>query len=79
MKIKPRTYYKRYYDKDDYDILYTNVKHVYPIAVKYKNALIHKFTKKFKWTTIKKLQKNINDNIYTIRELSKSDVFLELL
>ena len=87
MKIKPRTYYKRYYneDKEWYDILYTGNKWVYIIAEKkYDNPLV-KYDKKFKWYTINSYQEFLNraSNVFiehpTIKELTKEEVFLELL
>ena len=81
MKLKPNTYYKRSYDtnKDDYDILYTGTKWVYDIASKYNNNLLVKYTKKFKWWTIEEWQRYIKHQHIKVEELSKEDLFLELL
>ena len=81
IKIKPRTYYKRYYHEDDYDIHYTGNKYVYIIAFKYKNHLLIKHTKKEVWGTIKNFQDFVNISAYynKIEEISIEDVFLELL
>jgi len=81
MKIKPNTYYKRYYTNSifEYDIKYTDKKYVYIIAEKEYDNPLDKFDKKFKWGTIKRYQRIINVNNYNIEEISKEDVFLELL
>jgi len=93
MKIKPNTYYKNYfydindpsikyreyYSNTDYDIVYTGNKWVYYIASKYNDTPLIKYDKKIKWRIIKRYQEFINDNNYKIEELSKEDVFLELL
>ena len=76
MKIKPRTYYKRYYDKDEYDIVYTDNEWVYCITYKYNGKLI-KHDKKYKWGTIREWY--INSSDYKLEEISKEDLFLELL
>ena len=74
MKIKHNTYYK-----DEYDILYTGTKWVYFIAYTYNEELI-KYDNRFKWCTIKKFQDFVNISTYNkIEELSKEDLFLELL
>ena len=85
-KIKARTYYKIYYTEtesiigdDHYIILYTGTKWVYIIAKKYYNKPLFKYDKKFKWDIIKHLQNSINIFNYKIEEISKEDVFLELL
>ena len=78
MKIKPRTYYKRYYDKDNYDILYTDNEWVYCIAYEHNGKLI-KYDNRIKWETIREYQVYINSNDYKLEEISKEDLFLELL
>ena len=78
MKIKPRTYYKEFYDKDKYAILYTGTKWVYCRASKYNGKLI-KYDNRIKWETIKELQDYINSSDYKLEEISKEDLFLELL
>ena len=81
MKIKPRTYYKIYYnvDKEWYDILYTGNKWVYIIAYKHNNNPLIKYDKKIKWFTINDYQDYIDMYSIKIKELTKEDVFLELL
>jgi len=76
--IKPNSYYKIYY-KDHYIILYTGTKWVYRIVYKYNNKQLVKDNPKCKWDTIKHLQNSINIFNYKIEEISKEDVFLELL
>ena len=81
MNIKPRTYYKRYYEnytRFDYDVYYTDDTNVYWIAYKYNGELI-KHDNRIKWGTIRELQDYINSNDYKLEEISESDVFLELL
>ena len=84
IKIKPRTYYKRYYDKDEliwedeYDILYTYNELVYFIAYKHNGELI-KHDNRIEYGTIKNWQACINSNDYKLEEISKEDLFLELL
>ena len=79
--IKPRRYYKRYYneDKEWYDILYTGNKWVYIIAEKKYDNPLNKFDKKFKWQRIKKEQEYINTRNIKIEEISNEDLFLEML
>jgi len=81
MKIKPNTYYKRYYTNSifEYDIKYTDKKYVYIIAEKEYDNPLDKFDKKFKWGTIKRWQNNINTRNIEMEEMSKEDLFLELL
>ena len=84
MIIKPNRYYKKKYytDSDDYDIHYTDDKWCYIIATKYRSHLLIKHTKKV-WGTIKKFQDFVNISDYSdytkIEEMSKEDVFLEML
>jgi len=77
--IKPNTYYKRYYNINEYNIIYTDNKWVYIIAYKLGNQPLVKYDKKRGWGTIKRYQEFINDKNYKIEELSKEDLFLELL
>lgn len=79
IKIKPRTYYKMYYYKDSYDIYYTGNKWGYCIASKYIDEPLTKHSKKLVCGNIKDFQKQINLGKYDIEEISKKDVFLELL
>ena len=81
IKIKPKKYYKQYYTilKSSYNIVYTCNKWVYDIASKIKNEPLSKWTKKMKWVTIEHWQKRINMYNYNVKEISKEDVFLELL
>jgi len=80
-KLNPNTYYKRYYTYGifEYDITYTDKKYVYIIAEKEYDNPLNKFDKKFKWQSIKKEQKYINTYNIKIEEMSKEDLFLELL
>ena len=85
MNIKVRTYYKQLYSNGNYVILYTGNKWIYIImAVKYvgKPLVKVKYDKKFKWRSIKDWRKEINRNKFIrnkIEEMSKGDLFLELL
>ena len=81
MKIKPNTYYKGYYTNSifEYDILYTDTKYVYIIAEKEYDNPLDKFDKKFKWGTINDYQDYIDMYSIKIKELTKEEVFLEML
>jgi len=78
MKINPNTYYKISYN-DNYNILYTNNEWIYKIAYKYKDKPLLKYDEKFKWGTINEWQEMIDKHSYNIEEISKEEVFLELL
>ena len=81
IKLKPRTYYKDSYNTEyeEYTIIYTGNKWVYIIADKDKNKLLEKRNKKFNIATIEEWQHIINIYNSKIEEMSKEDVFLELL
>jgi len=85
MKIKPNTYYKRYSTTSiyDYHIWYTDNKSVYIIAVKSKNTTLYKMNTPHKIKNIKAVNDYINAGIakptMTLEEISKEDLFLELL
>ena len=80
MKIKSDTYYKIYYHEDNgYYILYTGNKWVYIIAKKYYNKPLEKHDKKRKWFTINDYQDYIDTRNIKIEEVSKEDLFLEML
>jgi len=81
IKIKPRTYYKLLYNYNNgsYDIIYTGTKWIYIVAEKYGTRPLEKHDKKRKWWTITYWQRVVNRNMYKTTELSKEDVFLELL
>jgi len=83
MKIKPNRYYKEYYNETDhsggYNILYTDTKHVYILSYTRRNVPFYKYNHKVKLVTIKAWQEYINHYFYKIEEISKEDVFLELL
>jgi len=83
IKIKRNRYYKEYYSnsKEDYDILYTGTKWVYIIAQQFDNEPLYKRDSKHRWCSISEWQKHINmyKNRYNIKEISKEDLFLELL
>ena len=82
MKFKPNTYYKNHFDDGDstvYYILYTDTKCVYCIAYKTENQPLVKYDKHFNTGTIEMWQEHINHYFYKIEEMSKEDVFLELL
>jgi len=81
MKIKPNTYYKRYYTNSifEYDIKYTDKKYVYIIAEKEYDNPLDKFDKKFKWGTIKSWEIYMTGRNDKMEEMSKEDLFLELL
>ena len=78
MRIKSKTYYIRYYPTH-FTIWYTGTKWVYAIARKYENEPLIKYNKKTKMYTRKYWQNVINVNNYKTKELSKEDLFLELL
>jgi len=86
MKIKPYTYYKECYITDNikrYYLYITDTKYVYQIAYKYKykdkdNPLI-KYDEKLKCGTIREWQEDTNTHSYNVKEISKGDVFLEML
>jgi len=80
MKLKSKTYYKVYDNNGDgYDIVYTGTKWIYRIAEKYRITVLHTFNKKRKWGTIREWQSIIEYNGFKIKELSKEELFLELL
>ena len=89
MKLKPKTYYKRYYkwenpdsDGDWYAIYYTGNKWVYKITRNFKGnepIPLYKYNSKFKWRTIKSWQKRINNDKVKLKEITRADLFLELL
>jgi len=79
MKVKPRTYYKKYYTSDWYAIYYTGNKHVYSIAETSLNKALIKYNKRRYWTTIKYWQYYIKHQHIKVEEISKEDLFLELL
>lgn len=86
MNIEPNKYYKNYYSKyeDIYNILYTDDTYIYNTAIKYSTGVLHKFKKAKNWGTIKDHNKRINksdylDKLFEIEEITKGDVFLELL
>jgi len=76
--VKSRKYYKVCYNSSYY-IVYTDEKHAYLIACKYNNEPLIKYDPKVNWGTIKGLQEFINHNNYKIEEITKEDLFLELL
>jgi len=83
MKIKPNTYYKDYFsDIKEYNIVYTDDEWCYVLAYVRINQQIIVRPKNEVWWTIKSWQKEIDKdkNINkTLTEISKEDVFLELL
>ena len=81
MKINPGSYYKRFYKyMRGYDIYYTGTKWVYSIAYKkYDDKPLVKYGRKFNIGTIKELQHDIDDYSVKIEEISKEDLFLEML
>jgi len=60
-------------------VIITDEKHAYLIACKYNNEPLIKYDPKVNWGTIKGLQEFINHNNYKIEEITKEDLFLELL
>jgi len=78
IKIKPNSYYKRYYD-DHYTIWYTDNKHSYIMAYKYKNKPLEKLDNSLQRFTIDTWEWYINTNKFKTEEISKEDLFLELL
>jgi len=91
MKINPNTYYKIYYDDhysiwcdDHYSIWCTDNECAYVMAYKFKNKPLEKCNKVLKRYPIDRWEEflNIPDITfynYNIGEISKEDVFLELL
>ena len=83
MKIKPYKYYKEYYNENyhssGYNILYTDTKHVYVLAYIRKNMPFYKYSPKLLLGPIDHWQDCIDKYKYKPEELSKADVFLELL
>ena len=81
MNFKTNTYYKCYYDNDDstvYDILYISKKYVYGIASKRENNILVK-KNKATWGVINIWQDFITRYNIKTEEISKEDLFLELL
>ena len=79
IKIKPNSYYKRYYD-DHYSIWCTDNKYAYCIARKFENGPLTLIKYKRRWGTVKYWQDYIHSNDYKkVEEISKEDLFLELL
>jgi len=82
MNIKDKTYYIKYYDKDreSYNIWYIDNEYAYIVASKYKNDVRAKNKHNTRWGSLKRLKGYLRDiNYKNIEELSKADVFLELL
>ena len=79
MNIKPKMYYKRSCTYDVYSIYYIGVKYVYQLAYKNENSVLVKHNKKKKMGTIKDWKKRTNHFNLIVEEISKEDVFLELL
>jgi len=85
MKIKPRTYYKQYFNntvmyKNCYNILYTGTKYVYELAYTDEAGNIFRVTDDNKYLeTIIDWQERIDNYNPIIEEISEADVFLELL
>jgi len=77
--VKSRKYYKVCYNNDDYDFIYTGVKCIYLIATKHKNKLLVKRNEKIYWTSINRWKKHLDKRKYIVEEISKEDLFLELL
>ena len=77
-KAKHGSYYKMYYTSGEYDILYIGNTWTYKIAYKYNGELI-KHDNRIKWDSIKVWQAHINKYNSKVEEISKADVFLELL
>jgi len=80
--IKPNSYYKLYYYgyPNSYSLCHTNTTQMYKIAQKtgtYKPSI--KLNKKLKWGSIKEWEMYITRRNDKIEEISKEDVFLELL
>jgi len=78
--IKPNSYYKDYFsDIKESNIIYTDAKMVYLIALVRINKPTIKLNKKLKWGSIKEWEMYITRRNDKIEEISKEDVFLELL
>jgi len=81
MKIKPNRYYKECYKDNvvEYFIIYVDEKYVYLIACKYKDDPLYKYNTKHKWGTIEAWLNRSNKYRYSIENITKEDIFLELL
>ena len=83
--IKPNTYYKKYCTyrnlswQQQVVLLLTDTKHVYEIAYKHIDEPIVKHDNKIMCMTIENWQEYINTHYTIIEEISKEDLFLELL
>jgi len=80
--IKPNSYYKLYYYgyPNSYSLCHTNTTQMYKIAQKtgtYKP--LYKFNTPLMCMTIENWQEYINTHYIIIEEISKEDLFLELL
>jgi len=77
-KAKHGSYYKMYYNNDEYNILYVGNMWTYKIAYKYNSELII-HDNRIKWDSIEAWQSHINKYTSKVEEISKEDLFLELL
>jgi len=79
MKIKPNSYYMTSVSEDICDFYYTNDIEVYWIALKNKNKIIHKHNTPINYGSIKKWQEHLDRFNMKLKEMSKGDLFLEML
>jgi len=79
MKIKHNTYYKVYYDNDRYSIWCIDNEYIYYIAEQFGTDPLIKYDKRIKYGSIKNWQEHVHRNNYKIEEMSKGDLFLEML
>ena len=79
LTLKPNTYYKLYYKTGNFDVIYIDNEWVYEVAYKYTYSQLHKYDKYIQWTSIKNVLEKIQKNNYKIEEISKEELFLELL
>jgi len=81
VKIKRNTWYKirSANEKNTYGIVRAKIKWVYIIARQYRNPPLERYDIPLKWVTIGDSNTNVKKHKYKVEELSKEDLFLELL
>ena len=77
MKIKDKTYYKKTYVKNVYNIWYIDNGYAYLVVTQM--GKMTKNTHNKIWGNLKRWNTAINTDKYTLEEISEADVFLELL
>jgi len=88
MKVKPNRYYKELYIIENIKSYYfytTDTKCVYEIAYLYNDTQLVKYNTPIncgsikEWQTRREWQEDTNTHSYNVKEISKGDVFLEML